>query len=400
MRIASIFVLSGILSAGLLTGCGPGVTTTMAATKESARVVPVVVTGAAKRVFEERVVAQGNLTAKNLAMIAPLIDGVITEFYVDEGDTVTAKETKLFQIDKVKVERGVVVAEQNLALADAGRKEAEAQLASVQAQHDKAKIDFGRYSRLREQSAIPADAVERAEAGLKVAAAGLEQAKAGVTASIERQKQAEAALVVARKTLADSLAIAPMDGVVTKRLSEPGEFAGAGKPILRIVDPRLLEVSAFLPGETYGRVNPGETKARISVNGTEIGVFPVAYRSAEIQPTLRTFEIKCAVDNPPAGIAPGAMAEISATLTQREGVGVPSAAVVLRGNKDVVFTVENGAARQVEVKKGIETDGWTELLDPPLGEGAPVIVEGQFLVNDKSPVTVHAETKAAPGEAG
>ncbi len=394
-----VLVLLAVAAAVL--ACEPGGTSSVAAAGEpKAKSVPVAVTGAARRTFEERVAAQGNVAAKNLAMIAAQVDGVITDFYVDEGDQVKAHETKLFQIDKVKIERGVAVAEQNLALAEAGRKEAEAQLASVQAQREKAQKDFNRFSRLREQSAIAADALERADAGLKVASAGMDQAKAGVTASVEKQKQAEAALVVAKKTLADSLAVAPMDGVVTKRLSEPGEFAGAGKPLLRIVNPRLLEVSAFLPAETYGQVNPGETRARIRVNGTDIGEFPVAYRSAEIQPTLRTFEIKCLVENPPAGVAPGAIAEISATLTRREGVGVPSAAVVLRGNKDVVFTVENGAARLVEVRKGIETDGWIELVDAPISEGTPIIVEGQFMVNDKTPVTVHSEDKPSPGEGG
>lgn len=392
---------AGLAAVAIFAGCRPGGTSPVAAANEQkSKTVPVTVTAAARKTFEERVVAQGNLGAKNLAMIAAQMDGIITELYVDEGDSVKAKETKLFQIDKVKIERAVAVSEQNMALAAAGRKEAEAQLASVQAQHDKAKMDFDRYSRLREQSAIAPDAMERAEAGWKVAAAGLDQASAGVSASIERQKQAEQSLAVARKTLADSLAIAPIDGVVTKRICEPGEFAGVGKPVLRIVDPSLLEVSAFLPAEAYARVTLGETKVQISVNGEAIGKFPVSYKSAEIQPTLRTFEIKCVVENPPAGVAPGAIAEIAATLTQREGVGVPSAAVVLRGNKDVIFTVENGAARQVEVRKGIETDGWIELVDPAIAEGAPVIVEGQFLVNDKTPVSVHADDTAPSGEAG
>ncbi|MCX5771132.1 MAG: efflux RND transporter periplasmic adaptor subunit [Candidatus Hydrogenedentes bacterium] len=400
MRIGTIWGVAVLLSVVALAGCRPGATTAVAAADgQERKSVPVAVTAAARRTFEERVSAQGNVAAKNLAMIAARMDGTITEFFVDEGDIVVAEQTKLFQIDKVKVERAVAVAEQNLALAEAGRKEAKAQLASVQAQHDKAKIDFGRYARLREQSAIPADAVERADAALKVAVAGLDQAKAGVSASVERQKQAEASLVVARKTLSDSLAIAPMDGVVTKRLSEPGEFAGVGKPILRIVDPRVLEVSAFLPGETYARVSPGETRVRISVNGADVGTFPVSYKSAEIQPTLRTFEIKCIVENPPAGVAPGAIAEIAATLTQREGVGVPAASIVRRGNKDVIFTVENGTARLVEVRKGLDTDGWVELVEPGIAEGAPVITEGQFLVNDKTPVMVHSkETSQASSE--
>ena len=180
---AAVLAVFGMTS---FTGCSLGGTALAANDAAKTKVVPVEVTPAAQRAFEERITVQGNLDAKKYAMVAPLIDGTITDFFVDEGDAVKAGKTKLFQSDKVKVERAVAIAEQDLALAKAGQRDADAQLASVQAQYDKAKLDFDRYTRLFADKAITPDTMEQVDAGFKVAQAGLDRANTGVAVAAER----------------------------------------------------------------------------------------------------------------------------------------------------------------------------------------------------------------------
>ncbi len=397
--MSKAFVNHGsLLALALFVACQTGCflddeNTVHAQDAQEARRIPVTAIPAREITFEERIVAQGNVFAKTTASAAPRINGVITDMYVEEGDPVVANETVLFQIDKVVVSQAHEIAQQDLKVAECARRDAEATLAAAQAQHDKAKLDYERFVRLRSQEAITPDAMEQMEAGYAVAKAQVERATAGLRLREEQEKQADAALAIARKNLDDSRILSPINGWVTHREKKQGEFAAAGMGIVDLTDPSVLEVSAFLPGEYYPRVTPGETTVHIVVSGVDLGTFPVSYKSPEIQAALRTFEIKCLIESPPEGIVPGAIANIQAVLRAAPGVGVPHEVVQVRNGKQVVFVVEDDVAKAIPIETGLTMDGWTEVLNGVVASGAPVIAMGCNLVNDGSPVAVQTETQ-------
>ena len=107
---------------------------------------------------------------------------------------------------------------------------------------------------------------------------------------------------------------------------------------------------------------------------------------------MRTFEVQCRIENPPEGVAPGALAEADILLEQRTALGVPSPSIETRGGRTVVFVVENQRARLVPVTGGLSENGWTEVAQGELSEGATVVSMGQFLLNDGSPVVVQPES--------
>lgn len=393
MKINKRIYCSGVILLGLglsLSACSPK-PQEVAAQEQNVKTVSIRVTPVEKRTFEEKITAQGTLSAKNTAMVTPLIDGNITEFFVDVGDVVQAGKTKLFQIDKFKVERALASSEQAVAMTRSAQKDAEAQLASVQAQYDKTKLDYERYTRLFNEKAITPDAMEKVESGFKVASAGLDRAKVGVAVSAEQTAQAEAGLAIARRTCEDSLIYAPMDGVVALRMKEEGEFGPAGQPLIRLVDRSLLELSVFLPGEYYSRIAVDETKLHLDAQGVDLGAFPVSFKSPEIQPTLRTFEVRCLIPDPPDAVAPGVLVTVNVVLLSREALGVPTAAIQQRAGTLQVYTVADQIARAIEVARGLETGGWTEVLEASLTEGMPIITMGQFLVEEGSRVLLPEE---------
>jgi multidrug efflux pump subunit AcrA (membrane-fusion protein) len=63
--------------------------------------IAVVLTPVTIRDFEESLKVQGNLEAKNIAMVSSRVDATIDSIFVDEGDTVIAGETK-----RVVIKRG------------------------------------------------------------------------------------------------------------------------------------------------------------------------------------------------------------------------------------------------------------------------------------------------------
>ncbi|MCC6489086.1 MAG: efflux RND transporter periplasmic adaptor subunit [Candidatus Hydrogenedentes bacterium] len=386
-----LLAITAFAGAVLLAGCSSE--PVVEASQETTKVVPVRITPAEERTFVEELRVQGTLQAKNAATVSARVGGTLEQILVEEGDSVVASETPLFQIDSLKLQRAVDVSRQQLEVARCGRAESEANLQRLEAILDKAKADFERYTRLYEEQVGSLSRVEQYESEYKQASAAIKHAQSQVNLAEETMRQAEAALGIAEKDLRDSRILAPISGRVSAKLLEVGEMASSGQPVLRIEDPYILEATAFLPASYYARIVPGETAACLDVYGEKLAELSVSYKSPTIDPTLRTFEIKCVISDPPQNVVPGAMADISVYLAQRDGLGVPAAAVQVRGNHPVVFVAEGQTARMVEIVPGLETAGWKECRGGGLQDGTQVVTMGQFLLNDGSPIAVQKEAR-------
>jgi len=378
-------ILLPLLALAVLSaGCGKVPTP---AADDAARVLTVRTVPAAARTFERRLTVQGTLEAETFANVAARADGNLDALWVDEGDPVTAGETELFQVDPVQRENARTIARQDLAVAKASQIVAEASALKTEAEARKARLDFERFERLHQDGKVSLGEFEAADVARAQAEAGLAVAKAQVDLARRQVKQAEAGLAIAEKNLADARAIAPISGVVSARLAEPGEQMSVGKTVLRIEDLSRVEAAAFLPAQYYPDVVPGATTFRLAVGGRPAGEHTVTTRSPVINPVLRTFEIKGRLQNAGELAVPGQMADLTLVFESREGLGVPSAAVLVRGGRPVVFVARDGVAAAREIETGLQNDGWTEILSG-LEPGEPVVTEGQTQLHDGMPVDV------------
>lgn len=122
---------------------------------------PVVLTAARALHFEDRVTVAGTVLSKNSVEVSARIPGTLDSLAVDEGDRVEAGKTRLFQTDRVKVARAVEIARQQLEVADCAVRVNQAALESLQADFDKAKLDYERFQRLyNNDRAVTQDALE------------------------------------------------------------------------------------------------------------------------------------------------------------------------------------------------------------------------------------------------
>jgi len=353
--------------------------------------VPVVVTAVKERVFERFVAVQGNLESKNFAVVSPRVGGTIEKIFIDEGEPVVANQSKLFKTDAVRLEEALQVQKHLLAVADSARRQAVANLEKTKADFQKAELDYQRFARLFERKAVTADAFERQQSRYKQLKAAVELARAGVDLTTEEVSKAKAELAISEKDLADTVVYAPISGKVSYRFKEPGEMGQPGEPVVRIDDTSLIEVSAYLSSQYYPQVIQGQTKMEVVVSGEALGQLPISYKSPTINPKLRTFEVKCILDNPSGAVAAGAMAEVRVILERKEGLAVPSASIQKRSNKSVVFAIRDNKAHKVEVKEGIENDGWTEVISDGLNEQILVVTMGQDMLDEGKPVSVQKE---------
>lgn len=383
-RLAFALLVAALSAAVLATGCGKNEAD---AAEETGRALTVRVQPVAARGFERRLTVQGTLEAKNYATVAARAEGNLDAIWVDEGDEVVAGETALFQVDAANRENAVAIAKQDLAVAKASLAVAKASTAKVEAESRKATLDFERYERLHKDGKVSQNEFEAAEVAHAQAKAGIAVAEAQTDLAERQVKQADAALAIAEKNLADAKLIAPLSGVVSARYVEPGEQMSVGKPVLRIDDVSVVEAAAYLPAQYYPEVAPGQTSFRLGIGGREAGTHAVTYRSPTIDPTLRTFEIKGLLEQPGDAVVPGQMADLTLVFKTRQGLGVPSAAVLVRGGETVVFVAQDGQALARPVETGFQNDGWTEILSG-LKPGETVVTEGQTQLRDGTAVEV------------
>ena len=378
-------LLAATLAAALLsTGCAKKESAPAATTAPS---LAVRAQPAQPRTFERRLTVQGTLEAKTYANVASRADGNLDAIWVDEGDPVAAGETPLFQIDAANRENALSIAQQNLAVAQASLNVAEASARKTDAEARKASLDFARYERLRKEDKVSPNEFEAAEVAHAQAQAGVAVAQAQVDLAQRQVKLAQANLAIAEKNLADTKIFAPISGVVSARHAEPGEQMSIGKTILRIDDLSLVEAAAYLPAQYHPEVLPGATTFRLDVGGHPAGSHTVSYRSPTIDPTLRTFEIKGQVDAANGLAVPGQMADLTLVFESRQGLGIPSASILVRAGHPTVFVVQDGKAIAREVQPRLQNDAWTEILSG-LQPGEPVVTEGQTQLRDGLPVDV------------
>ena len=361
-----------------------------AATPNAAKRIPVVTVTVQSRDFYDRIAVQGNLKAATSILVPPRVGGVVEKIFVDKGDAVEEGRTPLFQIEAIKLQQAVEIARQQLNSARLQLGEREIALDRTRAELNKSRKDLDRYEKLYKERVVSLNEYERVSLQHTQVSAGIKSMAKMVALGRDGVRQAEAALAIAEKDLGDALVKAPATGIVTQRFLDPGAMAGASTPVVQIEDLSRIKVACFLPYQTYAKVQVGKTPMRVAIADRVLdGV--ISYKSPTIHPTLRTYEVECVLVNPPEGFTAGALAEISVLYEKRSGLGVPRTAVQTRDGRSVVFVVEDDKAKMIPVSTGLETDGWLEVRDSSVAPGQRVVSEGQFMLDDGTPVLIQAK---------
>ena len=373
-----------VLSTFLLTSCNP-----KAERQNTEEEIRVRTTKPVRRNFQDKIAIQGVIQSRQTATVSSLMPGTLDVIRADEG-TVFKKGDFMFQVDKHNLENNVVVARQDLKVAEANLVSAKLDRRIAETVRQKAELDYKRAKRLKQSEAISTDAYEQAQVNLKTKVSELEKADAAVSYSQTRVEQERIKLMIAKKNLADSMPPAPFDGVITRKYVDQGEYMQSGSAIVDIENINSLEISAIISMLHYPYVTPGNTKLRFTGSDRKLGEITIGYRAPSIKADSRTFEIKGNLpDGNPGKALCGTLFDGELILQEREGTGVPTDAILFRkGGRFVVFTAENGKAVEHEVVPGIADGKLTEITNPEAIAGKEIITEGQSFLNPGDRIVV------------
>lgn len=339
--------------------------------------------------FSRSISAYGKVEAFQSAFVTAKVSGTIENIFVDEGSMVKKGITSLFESDNLKLRQKVENARENIPVVLAVEKERRALLKKAQIDYDKKLKTFNRFKTLFNNKAVSQEVFDNHEASLQTAEAEVEHKKALLELGQAEARQAKINLEMAQKDLADSIVLAPIDGIVSEKLIEIGEMGQPGKPAFRIDNIDKVYISAFIPAEYCSDISAGQTIAEISLNGEVlIPELEVTYVSPLIDSKLHIFEIKCLINENTFALKPGQSLQLRLFCGKKSTITVPTGALVESLNESSLVTVQNGRARFIRVKKGAEFNGRTEILEPSLPPDSQVICEGQILLKENSAVTI------------
>ena len=186
--------------------------------------------------------------------------------------------------------------------------------------------------------------------------------------------------------LAYAKVVAPFDGVVTRKWADVGDLASPGKPLVDIEDPSQLQVWADVPDNLTSEVRPDEN-LDVRVDGLDNQLAgTVAEISPAADPITHTFRVKVNLPVTP-GLKSGQFARVEVPAGESRTMFVPDAAVVQRGELEILFVIADGHAHLRLVKTGRHLDGRMEILSG-LNAGETVVMQGASQLTDGQPVEV------------
>ncbi|NPV73094.1 MAG: efflux RND transporter periplasmic adaptor subunit [Pelotomaculum sp.] len=334
---------------------------------------PVETAAAAVKDLSSILDATGEVIASEEADVAPKVSGRVSTVNVSVGERV-ARGQALLVLESSEARNSVAQAE--AAAGTAGVNVLKARQALADAERN-----YSRISALYQAQAVSRAQFEEAESALSNARLGLQLAE-------EQLRQAEAALAGARENLANHTVTSPIAGHVAAVNVHSGEMAGPQGAAVTVVNMDTVKVKVNVSENVISSIQKG-SQVQVSigvlgktVTGTVVSVGPKS------DPATRAFPVEIFLDNVQGEIRPGMVATLKIPVgTAKAALTVPAGALIERDGAYYVFTVEDGVAREKQVKPGVITDELAEIKEG-LSEGAAVIVKGNRLVADGQKVKV------------
>ena len=316
--------------------------------------IPLITTfNAQSEEFNHVLELQGNVTTKNLMIITPEYNGILTNVYVKEGQQVSKGQT-LGKID------------------DGGLSQ---QLAQQQIQADLAQTTFERQKRLWDQKI------------------GSEIQFLQAKSTYEAQSQAVNQI---QQQIAKTIVKAPFSGTIDNVITEQGSVVIAGQSqLMRIVNLDDMYIETEVPERYVNSITVGKN---VEVNFPVLGktmTATVRQTSNVINPTNRTFKAEIAIPNKEKALKPNLTARLKINdYTNENAILIPQSIISenAEGEQYVYAVKDKNDKNQGTVSRVIIKTGRTQGDDIEVLEGiepnAELIQEGARSVKEGQTVEV------------
>jgi len=286
---------------------------------------------------------------------------------IEECEATAVSFTGMGVVKRMLVNEGQAVTKGQL-IAEMDDTQARNLLSGAMAQMTQANDALSRYKMLHDNGSLPE--VQWVEIQSKVA-------------------QAQSQLEVAKKNLADCRLIAPVSGIVGKRLVGAGETAMPSQAVVSILDISTVKVKVAIPEAEISGIgaNTSSTIKVEAVNGCFTG--GKIEKGVQADALTHTYDIRIHVANGHRKLLPGMVACVQFGNIEKptKELSVPVTAVQRKADgKLFVWTVANdGTAHRTTIRTG-ETMGNRIAITDGMTEGTRIVTEGYQKLSENAKV--------------
>ena len=287
---------------------------------------------------------------------------------VEECEATAVSFTSMGAVKRVLVNEGQAVSKGQL-IAEMDDTQARNLLAGAEAQMAQANDALERYTMLHDAGSLPE--VQWVEIQSKVA-------------------QAKSQLEVARKNLADCRLMAPVSGIVGRKMVGAGETALPSQAVVSILDISTVKVKVAIPEAEIGVIG-ANTPSTIKVEAIDRSYQGGRIEKGVVADALtHTYDIRISVANGERRLLPGMVASVQFVAVAQQQTGqltVPVTAVQRKADGQLfVWTVDNDSTAHRTVVAIGETMGNRVAVDTGLEKGQRVVTEGYQKLSENSRV--------------
>ncbi len=331
----------------------------------------------------------------DLTEVIDVVGSLSPKFQTDVKSQMTGLVREVYVTEWVPVRKGTILAkldarEEDVVLqkADADRAAARANLLQAEAAGKRAEREYQRAINLKEAGLVTQQNLDDATTAKEAAEAAIASAKAQANA-------AEKGVHYAGTRLSKMVIVSPMDGVVAYRDINVGDLVGemgAQKPLFRIVDNRLLDLTVNVASRSLGKVRVG-LPVTFTTDAFPGRIFEgkVSFINPVVNDADRTVQVRIEIPNPDQVLKGGLFVKGRIVAGTRRGVlQVPRSALVNWDrikNTGQVLIVDKVTARLAPVRIGVAADERVEIVSGLRG-GAMVITRGGFNVRQGDRVKI------------
>jgi multidrug efflux pump subunit AcrA (membrane-fusion protein) len=324
--------------------------------------------------------ATGSLTADEQTDVAPSIAGKVISVGVELGSYVRSGQT-IVRLDEVDLRLRVQQAQAQVEQAKAALRQAEEkaglhagqafdptrvpevanarvalELAEKNLRRSEKLIESGDISRsLYDQQKAQRDQLkEQYESALSLA----RQNYAAVMTARANVANAESQLNLARRSLSYANVYSPIDGYVTERTADLGEYVSPTTKVATVVRINPLRVRIDIPEQAIPVVNVGQSVS-VTTSAWPDRNFSgrIARISPNVTPTSRTLTVEAEIENGSGALKPGQFATVRILQSRAQpAVLVPARAVRTESGVSRIFVIKDGHAEERLVQLG-QTEG-------------------------------------------
>src|SRR5690606_18741583 len=172
--------------------------------------------------------------------------------------------------------------------------------------------------------------------------------------------------------------VAPQDGIVLRRLAEPGDTAQPGTVLVELAADGQSEIVIEPDERNLAWIRLGQAAA-VSADAFPDQIFAasVCYIAPAVDPGRGSVEVRLCVPDPPPYLRADMTVSVDLTVAAKADVLTVSSEAIRDASTAIpwVHVIQQGRVQRQNVELGIRGDGRTEILSG-LQEGAEVVTGG------------------------